>query len=147
VEYEGMKRGRGRPQKLTPERQARICQAIAAGNYYEAAAAYGGIDYSAFRLWMIRGEKEKSGKYFDFFEAVRKAEADAEVSLVGQWKAKVPEDWRAARDFLARRFPKRWGPKEEHEHTGPNGSPLPVPILRIERHVERPALNGHVVDS
>jgi transposase len=138
-----MKRGRGRPCKLTPERQARICQAIAAGNYYEAAAAYGGVHYAIFRMWMVRGEKEKSGKFHDFCEAVHKAEADAEITLVAQWKARAPEDWRAARDFLARRFPDRWGPKDKHEVSGKDGAPLPPPIFQIMDAPQRASLNGH----
>jgi uncharacterized Fe-S cluster-containing radical SAM superfamily protein len=62
----------GRPSKLTPEVQEKICNAIRAGNYYEAACAYAGIDYSTFRRWMIKGEKAKKGKYHEFCEAVKK---------------------------------------------------------------------------
>ena len=43
---------RGRPCKLTPERQKRLCEAIAAGNYYKAACAFAGLDYCTFRRWM-----------------------------------------------------------------------------------------------
>ena len=99
----------GRPSKLTPEVQERICQAIRAGNYYEAACAYAGIHYSTFRKWMIKGEKAKSGKYREFFEAVTRAEHEAEVRMVAQWQKHMPEDYRAIRDFLERRYPERWG--------------------------------------
>lgn len=71
---------RGRPCKLTPELQKRLCDAIAAGNYYEAACGYAGIDYTTFRRWMERGEKATRGKFCDFCQAVRKAEADARWS-------------------------------------------------------------------
>ena len=107
----------GRPSKLTPEVQERICNAIRAGNYYEASCAYAGVDYTTFRLWMQKGEKAKSGKFFDFFDAVTKAQADAEVFLVANWKKHVPEDWRAAKEMLARRFPERWGPKDKIDIT------------------------------
>jgi transposase len=99
----------GRPSKLTPEVQERICQAIRAGNYYEAACAYAGIGYSTFRAWMIKGEKAKSGKYREFMEAVTRAEHEAEARMVALWQKHMPEDYRAIRDFLERRYPERWG--------------------------------------
>lgn len=107
----------GQPTKLNPETQRRICDAISAGNYYEAACAYGGVTYQTLLNWLSRGEAARSGIYFDFFCAVKKAEADAEVAVVAQWRKQIPENWQAARDFLARRFPRRWGPKDQHSVT------------------------------
>nr|PZN07741.1 MAG: hypothetical protein DIU64_11805 [Caldicoprobacter oshimai] len=98
----------GRPSKLTPEVQEKICNAIRAGNYYEAACAYAGIDYSTFRRWIIKGEKAKSGKYYDFCEAVKKAEYEAEMRLVAMWQKHMPDNWQAIATFLERRFPERW---------------------------------------
>ncbi|HXF72327.1 MAG TPA: hypothetical protein VNO79_06935 [Actinomycetota bacterium] len=46
-----------RPTKLSPEVQARICQAIRAGNYRETAARYAGIGISTFYAWLQRGER------------------------------------------------------------------------------------------
>ena len=99
----------GRPTKLTPEVQEKICNAIRAGNYYEAACAYAGIGYSTFRAWMIKGEKAKSGKYREFMEAIKKAEYEAEARLVAQWQKHMPENWQAIATFLERRYPERWG--------------------------------------
>lgn len=98
----------GRPSKLTPEVQEKICNAIRAGNYYEAACAYAGIDYSTFRRWMIKGEKTKKGKYHEFCEAVKKAEYEAEMRLVAMWQKHMPDNWQAIATFLERRFPERW---------------------------------------
>ena len=98
-----------RPSKLTPEVQERICQAIRAGNYYEAACAYAGIDYSTFRRWIVKGEKAKSGKYHNFCEAIKRAEHEAEVRMVAQWQKHMPENWQAIATFLERRYPDRWG--------------------------------------
>ena len=99
----------GRPSKLTPEVQERICSAIRAGNYYEAACAYAGIHYSTFRKWMQKGETAKSGKFREFFETIKKAEHEAEVRMVAQWQKHMPENWQAIATFLERRFPDRWG--------------------------------------
>lgn len=102
------------PSKLTPDRSDRLCKAIADGNYYETACALAGIQYATFRLWMCAGEEAKSGPKRAFFEAVTRAQAEAEERVVALWQARIPEDWQAARDFLARRHPERWGPNEKH---------------------------------
>jgi transposase len=103
----------GRPSKLTPELQKKLVDAIKAGNYFETACGFCGIDYSTFRKWMVKGEKAKSGVYFDFFHAIKKAEAQAEYRMVALWQQAIPEDWRSAKDFLERRYPERWGRKEQ----------------------------------
>jgi hypothetical protein len=132
----------GRPTKLTPEVQGRIVQAVAAGNYYEAAAAYGGITYVTLTFWMNRGEaeakrleesahakpKEREAPFLAFFNAIQEAEAKAEVRVVAQWQAQIPENWQAARDFLSRRYPERWG-RERHEVTGKNGDDI---LIRVQ---------------
>ena len=103
----------GRPSKLTPERQARLVEAIASGHYYETACRLAGIAYANFRQWMIKGEAEKSGKYHDLHEAITHAEAEAEDHAIQQWQQAMPTDWRAAQMFLERRHPDRWGKQEK----------------------------------
>ncbi len=124
----------GRPSKLTSEVKARLVQAIEAGNYYEAACGYAGITYTTFRNWMIKGENAKSGTYREFFEAITRAETVAEVRMVAQWQQHMPEDYRAIRDFLERRFPERWGRKDkvQQEISGPDGGPIQwVDLVRL----------------
>jgi transposase len=136
----------GRPSSLTPEVQRKICEAVAAGNYYQAAAAYGGITYSCLLKWMQHGRKARRGKFFQFFRAVKKAEAEAEVRMVAQWQKQIPDNWPAARDFLARRFPKRWGPKDRHEVTGANGKAILIQTVggvKDKREILEPSTNGH----
>lgn len=108
----------GRPSKLTPEVQEKLLNAIRMGNYYEAACAYAGIHYFTFRRWIEKGEKAKSGKYREFSDLVKKAEAEAEARIVALWQSKIPKDWRAAQVFLERRYPDRWSRKEKVEVEG-----------------------------
>jgi len=68
----------GRPTKLTPDMQEKICQVIRAGNYAEVAAAYAGISHSRFYDWLKRGENGEQ-PYRDFRDSVEKAKADSEV--------------------------------------------------------------------
>ena len=98
-----------RPSKLTSEVTKRLTEAIRAGNYYEAACGYAGIHYSTFRKWMQKGETAKKGKYREFFEAITRAEYEAEVRMVAQWQKHMPENWQAIATFLERRYPDRWG--------------------------------------
>jgi len=121
-----------RPTKFTLSTQTRIIEAIAGGNYYEAACASAGVDYATFRRWMQRGQKAKDGPYREFCDAILKAEAEAEVRIVAQWQQQIPENWPAARDFLARRFPDRWGPKERHIVEGDAERPLTIRTLTVE---------------
>ena len=60
---------------------------------------------------MQKGETAKSGKFREFFEAVTRAEYEVEVRMVALWQKHMPEDYRAIRDFLERRYPDRWGHK------------------------------------
>src|SRR5439155_9145176 len=124
-----MTSGGGRPTKLTPDVQERLTSAIRAGNFYEAACGYAGIDYRTFRRWMERGERESRGQFRALREAVEKAEADAEVTVVAQWRSQISSSWQAARDFLARRYPDRWRPSERLEHSGPGGGPIDLATL------------------
>ncbi len=44
--------------------------------------------------WMQKGETAKSGKYREFFEAITRAEYEAEVRMVALWQKHMPEDYR-----------------------------------------------------
>lgn len=121
----------GRPSKLTARLQQQLCKAIAAGNYYEAACASVGISHQTMLVWMGKGEAAKAGQFFEFREAVLKAVADAEVRVVAQWQKHMPENWQACRDFLARRFPSRWG--EKQQVTGDGGGPVQVEVKFSEQ--------------
>ena len=73
----------GRPTKLTKELQQRVTQAIRVGMTYERACTVAGICFQTYRNWQLRGERDKSGIYFEFLEAVKKAEAEAELMHLG----------------------------------------------------------------
>ena len=107
----------GRPSKLSPEIQERICSALRDGNYESAAAAAGGVGTSTVRQWLQWGRDAKSARYVAFLAAVTRAREDAELRLVELWQEAMPSDWRAIAEFLARRYPERWGKRERNEVT------------------------------
>ncbi len=126
---------RGRPLKITSEIQAKIVDAIKAGNYIETAAAYAGIHKSTLYDWLKRGEREKQRvagtkkkiakkeeAFVIFSDAVEKALADAEVRDVMLIAKAAQVDWKAAAWRLERKFPDKWGRKDrvdaEVKHSG-----------------------------
>lgn len=99
----------GRPEKLTPELQQKIVDAIRMGAYIETAAAYAGINKSTLYDWMRRGARAKSGKYKEFSNAIEKALAESEMRDLAVIAKASQENWQAAAWRLERKFPDRWG--------------------------------------
>jgi hypothetical protein len=106
----------GAPLKLTPERQAAICNAIRAGVRPEIAAVYNGVGARSYYRWMALGRAADAEQvYAGFVEAVEMALAEWEardVLLIGE---AAKSDWRAAAWRLERRLPKVYGKRERHE--------------------------------
>lgn len=113
----------GRRGALTDDLADRIVQVVAAGNYLRTAAQFAGIGQSTLMLWMAKGRAaaavRDSGeevppedrRYLVFMERVTQAETQAEVAAVTYWRRSFGEDWRAARDYLARKRPEQWAAK------------------------------------
>ena len=142
----------GQPTKLTATVQKIMVEAIEVGAYYETASTLAGISDQTRRNWMERGQKAGKGLYFEFFEALTRAEAKNEVDRLAEWKVFMADqsgivqethkdgtivesekilrygDYRAIRDFLERRHRARWGQKTEV--SGPGGGPIKISEVR-----------------
>lgn len=111
---------RGRKSKLTPELQERICNYIENGYTVEQACALSGIGETTYYRWLQTGRKAKTGKYREFWEAVKKAEKIAESkylaiitrAAVGDPEKKVKGDWKAAAWYLERRNPQQFARRD-----------------------------------
>lgn len=94
----------GRPTKRTPEREARLLEALRAGNTRRAACHYAGITPETFSQWQ---------RFSEFSAAVQKAEADAEVRHVAQIaQAAMSGTWQASAWWLERRRPDDYGRRD-----------------------------------
>lgn len=119
--------GRGqvaRPTRCTPEVTQRVADAIRGGNYANVAAQYAGIGESTYYEWLQRG-REGESPFAEFAEAIKEAEAQAEVrnmALIQQ--AAQAGTWQASAWYLERRYPSRYGRRERLEHSGPEGGPI-----------------------
>jgi transposase len=118
-----------RPTKLTPETQARIIQALEAGNYFETACGYAGIGKTTAYRWLEQGEQQSSGIYRDFRDAVEKASSNAEARNVALIQQAAKDTWQAAAWWLERRAPDRWG-RQRQEITGANGGDIVIKVVR-----------------
>ncbi len=117
----------GRPTKLTPEVQARIVEAIEAGNYIEVAAAAAGISKFTFYGWIQRGTDEPDSIYSNFANAVEKARATAEARSVARiLKAGNDGTWQADAWYLERSAWQRWGRRTQV--TGDQGEAIKVQV-------------------
>ena len=122
--------------KLTPKVRDAICDAVRAGNYLKVAASAGGVSERAVFAWIERGRDEIARRdeghepnkaheaHVQFVQALTRAEDDAEADAVRIWREQMPDDWRAAKEYLARRFGERWGDKQRVEMTGKDGGPV-----------------------
>ena len=121
----------GRKSKLTPEVQERICQYVRQGLTYEIAARAAGVSETTFYRWKQRGERSKRGKYREFWEALKRAESEAEQVLVRRILAASNDTWQAAAWMLERRYPERWGRKDRVKHETDLGDALAQVLERL----------------
>jgi hypothetical protein len=85
------------------------------------ACAAVGIPEQTFYGWIRQGKKATKGQYFDFYNDVQKAKADAvtrNVALIQ--KAAQDGTWQASAWYLERCHPNEFGKQEAHklEHSG-----------------------------
>ena len=107
--------------------QNAMVEAIEAGNYASTAAEACGIGTSTHYRWMDQGEQGIE-PYRGYWEAIKKAEALAEMSGVNIIKTASLDTWTAAAWYLERKFPERWGRKDKltQEISGKDGKPIEI---------------------
>jgi hypothetical protein len=114
-------------------------QAIRTGAYPDQAAEFARLTPAQVRRWLNRGAAvypedaddlalmdDPDRMYAAFYSETRAREATVGVEMIGVWRKQAVDDWRAAKDFMARRFKSDWAPKEQIEHSGPDGGPVQV---------------------
>ena len=125
--------------KLSNQIIDEIIKALKIGMYVKDAVQVVGISKKTFYLWKEQGEKidarcvsdegeinqreykklNKTDKLkLHFLHSVRQAEAQAKQVLLAAVFSHVKDDWRAAMEILARRFPEDWAKKEYMDFKG-----------------------------
>ena len=121
----------GRRTKLTPELIEQAAKLISQGNYAQTVFQMLGIPESTWYGWLQRGrESERRNIYSEFSEAVKKAEAAAELRAVSGIVAAGRRNWTAFAWYLERKYPDRWGRRDkiQQEISGPGGEPVSVAV-------------------
>ena len=62
---------------------ARSESRLRAGNYLETAAAAAGVSKFSVDAWLRKGARQKSGKFWEFSYAVKKAMGEGEARIFG----------------------------------------------------------------
>lgn len=101
----------GRPTKLTPELQDKLCELLRVGIYADAACAIAGVAEPTFYEWLQRGESEPNSIYAKFAEAIKKATSEAEYAAL-RTLHEGENGWQAKAWFLERRFPRKYGRRD-----------------------------------
>lgn len=125
--------------KITQDTTDKICLAIRAGNYAKVAAEMAGIGETTYYRWLEEGQKEGATKvYREFWESIKRAEADAEVAAVALIRQAANNGtWQAASWLLERKHGERWGRNDKlrQEITGTNGAPIALSIEEARKAV------------
>lgn len=106
-----------RKSKLTKELIARADKLLKAGNYHTTVCQYLNIHPSTWYRWLQEGEKARSGIKKEFYDTVKKAEAEAEIRLITELQKISQEEnnWQAIAWMLERKFPERWGKRDRRD--------------------------------
>ena len=99
----------GRPSKFSPEAAAAVLEHVRRGATRGLAANAAGLGRSTFMRWMARGKKERRGPFRDFWDALKKAEAESVMELLQRINAAAERGtWQAAAWWLERRYPEEF---------------------------------------
>lgn len=121
----------GRPTKFSKELGDEICRMIGEGYSARSVCTDKSITLATLYRWLRENEEFKSQ-----YDRAREDAADTLVDELMEiadteddvQRAKLKID---ARKWVASRMkPKSWGEKQQHEHSGPDGGPLEVSIVR-----------------
>jgi hypothetical protein len=121
------------PKNLDPLAIDKLCQALAAGNYPDAACIYAGVSPHILRRILSDGETKPNSKYGKVCHKLKHAIAQAEVRVVAQWQTHMPRSWQACAAFLQHRYPERWS-------TPKDSSPRPNVQISVNQAVQTASL-------
>jgi hypothetical protein len=107
------------------ETGAKIVALLRQGSHFNPACWIAGVPPRTARQWrelgrLEVGERSANGSVANadhvwFEQEIQRALGELEHEVVGHWLSATAENWQAARDFLARRFPQQWGNTEQRQ--------------------------------
>jgi hypothetical protein len=107
----GNSQGQRRSRRLTsctPEKVTRICEAIRLGMSSADACRYAGVARSTYEEWKAKALARPGSPFAEAIDQINAALAESELRLLGYWSRSAADDWRAAQQLLAVRWPERY---------------------------------------
>ena len=99
-----------RPSKLTPDIQKRIGDNISLDLTYRLAAESAGVTYKTFNEWNQKGQTDKSGKYYQFAQHIKKCNVEGARKLLERLnEAADTGNCQVCMFILERRFSEEFG--------------------------------------
>ena len=99
-----------------PGLKVTIVELLRDGHHTSTVCNYAGIDYTTFTGWLRKGKEGKDKAYYDFYNEVRMAEAEAEVNRLKNIKDHSKIDWKASAWIMERKWPERWAKRDHSRH-------------------------------
>jgi hypothetical protein len=138
----------------------KLLVAMRIGAYAKEACGYGGLRLNQVVGWMRVAQQAlpddpdedpprasypvEVRAHVDLLFRLTTAESSAVVEAIGFWRKAMADDWRAVRDWLARRHATEWKETTGRELTGGDGGPVEVEAILIARKVaEHPVARAH----
>ena len=121
----------GRQTLLNKELQESICKDIAEGAYLKDAVAINGITRQTFLNWLKRGRNGED-VFTDFFDAVKKAEAEHKKATRIEMRVLATESkrWEQSAWQLERRYPEDYGRHEVIHHVDEEAARMTLEELK-----------------
>jgi hypothetical protein len=108
--------GMGQPSKFSSAVLVKLLEAYELGATDDIACSYAAIGEETFYGWMRKARAGEPG-YSDFSDHIQRLIGNAGLEALKAWRAHYLEDFKAPRDFLARRFYRSWSPTIKQQVT------------------------------
>ena len=126
-----------RSSKLTPEVIDAICEGLEKGNYISTICKRLKIAEMTYYRWLKDAEtKSPQSMQYKLKQRVQQAEAASEEFAVQAWVNHFDTDWRAPKEFLARRHSDKWGNQPTEVQLTGGDKALPVTFLMDTPQIE-----------
>lgn len=123
----------GRPTLFTPDRLKLILQSVELGCADMLCGMAAGVDYGTIREWVVRGENEGKGPFFEFAEDLKKAKGKRTNRLLGKIEVASTKHWQAAAWKLERLHPEQYGRTIQRvEHIDSQGNVISPPQGNVQ---------------
>jgi hypothetical protein len=132
-----------------------ILEHMRRGVRFAAACELAGLSKTTGYYWLALGESRVEGEeplesHIQFAAEIRMVEAELEAEFVLVWTTQAKHDWRAARDFLSKRFGKAWGryaTQAETEFPEPSGKEGRTEVIEMRDYSWQAALHRQMFAS